>query len=249
MCQYGARAFADRGYTYDQIIRHYYTGVTVGSTTPPPVQTGTVSGTIFAYTGQPAPNIRVVLSDQSQSAETTSQSDGTYRFANVPTGTYRLTLPDYGVVRENIAVMAGQDLTVDLTLPPPISVEIEVSPGLPLIVGDWGDPNVPILVTPPSGGSFVVMTGTKLEYGPGGFEFYYNQTGIHILEIEGYRFEIPTNGGFIRLTFHKGVPPPEEQVRLVSSPMPRSQAENILQNELETNPATQGLFQIESGDN
>jgi hypothetical protein len=65
-----------------------------------------------------------------------------------------------------------------------------------------------------------------------------------VLEIELYRFEIPMNGQYTHLTFHKGVTPPEEQVRLVSTPMPRTQAENILQTELETNPATQGLFKV-----
>ncbi len=249
MCQYGARAFANQGYTYDQIIRHYYTGVTVGSATmPPPAQTGTISGTILSHTGQPAPNVRVLLSNQSQSAETTSQSNGVYGFGQVPAGTYRLALPEYNVVRENIAVMAGQIVTVDLALPSPVTVEIKRTPGLPLIVGDWGTPNVAILVTPPSGGQFVVTTGTKLEYGPGGFEFYYNQTGTYLLQIETYRFDIPVTGGYTYLTFHKGPAPPEEQVRLVSTALPRSQAENILQNELETNPATRGLFQIQSGD-
>jgi hypothetical protein len=247
MCQYGARAFADQGYTYDRIIKHYYTGVTLGSITgPPPVQTSIIFGIVFNYTDQPVPNVRVVLTGQGQFAETTSQSDGSYRFANVPAGTYQLALPDYGVVRENITTFPGQDLKIDLTIPAPVTVEITRGPGLPLIVGDWGTPNVPISVTPPQGGSFMVKTGTKLEYGAGGFEFYATEIGIYVLEIEVYRFEIPMNGQYTHLTFRKGVIPPEEQVRLVSTPMLRTQAENILQTELETNPATQGLFKIVS---
>ena len=90
----------------------------------------------------------------------------------------------------------------------------------------------------------MVVTGTKLEYGPGGFEFYATEIGVYVLDIEVYRFEIPMNGQYTHLTFHRGVTPPEEQVRLVSTPMPRTQAENILQTELETNPATQGLFKV-----
>ncbi len=246
LCQYGAQAFANQGYSYEQIIRYYYTGVTLSSiTAPPAVQTGVISGVIFDSTGQAAPNVRVVLTGQGQSLQTTSQSNGSYRFADLPPGAYRLQLPDYGLVKENITVSAGQETRVDFTLPAGVTVEISRSPGLPLIVGDWGEPNVPILVTPPAGGQFVVTTGTKLEYGPGGFEFYATVIGTYILQIESYRFEIPMDGQYTYLTFHKGTVPPEEQVRLVSTPLPRSQAEQILQTQLETNPATKGLFTIE----
>lgn len=246
LCQYGARAFASQGYSYEQIIRYYYTGVTVGSITAPPVvQTGLISGVIFNSTGQPAASVRVVLTGQGQSLQTTSQSNGVYRLANLQPGTYRLQLPEHSLVKENITVSAGQETTVDLTLPAGVTVEISRGPGLPLIVGDWGEPNVPILVTPPAGGQFVITTGTKLEYGPGGFEFYATVIGTYILQIQSYRFEIPMNGQYTRLTFRKGTAPPETQVRLISTSLSRSQAEQILQTQLEPNPATKGLFTIE----
>ena len=246
MCQYGTRAFANQGYTYDQIIRYYYTGVTIGQITAPPVvQTGAIAGTVFQATGQPAPNVRIILTGEGQTVETSSQSNGAFRFANLPVGIYRLQLPDYDVIQENITVSAGQDTRFDLHLPADVTVEIKRGPGLPLMVGDWGTPNVSILVTPPAGGQFMVTTGTKLEYGPGGFEFYATQIGTYVLQIQSYRFEIPMNGQYTRLIFHKGAVPPEQQVQLVSTSLPRSQAEQILQTQLETNPATQGLFKIE----
>jgi hypothetical protein len=242
LCQYGARAFADQGHSYDQIIRHYYTGVTLGrpaTVTPPspPAQTGTLSGLISDHTGQPVSGIKVVITGQGQSVSMTSKADGSYRFINVPPGIFQITLPDYQVRRENIAMQPPQDLTINLSLPAPvteptITVELTRGPGLPLIVGDWGRPNVAITVTAPSGAGQQVMTGTKPEFGPGGFETYATETGTYLLEIEDHRFEIPMNGQFTRLNFikdevvpkngiiegtlidHQNRPVPDQMVRL-----------------------------------
>jgi len=242
LCQYGARAFAQQGRTYEQIIKHYYTGVTLGP--PTSTLTSTILGTIFDFNGQPAANVKILLTGQGQTAETISRSDGRYRFSNVPLGTYALELRDYGLRKENVTPVPGQDLVVDLTLPAPVQVEITRGPGLPLIVGDWGKPNVPVIIRTPSGNTYETITGTKLEFGPGGFETYANQIGTYVLEIESYRFNIPMNGQFTHLTFHKRV---EEQVRLVSVLLPSSQAESLLHDQLESNPDTQGLFEIQSG--
>ncbi len=162
----------------------------------------------------------------------------------MPAGTYTLELPNYSVRKEDVTPVPGQDLVVDLTLPAPIQVEITRGPGLPLIVGDWGEPNVPVFIHTPSGDTYQTITGTKLEFGPGGFETYANQIGTYMLEIENYRFNVPMNGQFTHLTFHRQV---EEQVRLVSALMPRSRAETLLRDELESNPDTQGLFEIQGG--
>jgi hypothetical protein len=205
LCQYGARALAQQGFAYEDIIKHYYTGVTLGP--PTYVRTSTILGIILDHTGQPAANVKMILSGQGQSAQATSQADGSYRFTNIPAGLYTLELPDYQVKQENISPTPGEDLTLNLTLPDPdatITVEIERGPGLPLIVGDWGKPDVPILVRSPRGTVNQIVTGYKLEYGPGGFETYAEQIGTYILEIENYRFEIPMAGQFTRLTFRKG---------------------------------------------
>ncbi len=234
LCQHGARAFAQQGRSYEQIVKHYYTDVTLGR--PTAVQTSTIYGSILDHTGRPVKNVKIVLTGQGQLAETTSRSDGTYRFINVPAGTYRLELPDYGVRRENIVPVPGQDLMIDLTLPVPstITVEIVRGAGLPLIVGDWGEANVPIVVTPPLGGSFQVMTGAKPEFGPGGFEIYTNQTGTYVLEIEPHRFEIPMNGQFTRLIF-----------RRVELPQTRGIIEGTLQDHL-NRPVANRLIHLAS---
>ncbi len=217
LCQEGTRTFAEQGRPYDQIIRHYYTGVTLGQlgvVVPPPpgppttARTGTISGTIFDHTGRPVSNIKVIITGAGQSAQMVSKADGSYRFVNVPAGTFQLNLPDYGVKQENIVMQPPQELTTNLSLPAPatkpeIAVELTRGPGLPLIVGDWGKANVPITVTAPSGASHQTVTGSKPEFGPGGFETYATETGTYILEIEDHRFEFPMNGQFTRLNFRK----------------------------------------------
>ncbi|MDX1522474.1 MAG: SpoIID/LytB domain-containing protein, partial [Anaerolineae bacterium] len=124
MCQYGARALADQGRTYDQIIKHYYTGVTIGQ--PTPIRTSTVFGTIFDPAGQPVPYARVILTGQGQQAEMSSRTDGTFRFTNVPAGTYRLQLPDFQL-QETISPVPGQDLKTDVTLAVLVTFNITAS--------------------------------------------------------------------------------------------------------------------------
>lgn len=208
LCQYGARALANQGQPYDAIIKRYYSGVTLGPLTV--VRPGTILGVISDHTGQPAANIRVVLTGAGQTVEGRSNVAGTYRFSNVPAGTYTLELPDYEVRQADLTPTSGQELTVNLTLPAPprptIVAEAARGSGLPLLVGDWGKPNVPIRITPPGGPPVVVVSGSKGEYGPGGFEFYATKVGPYVLEMDGYRFEVPMNGQFTRLTFRQTGP-------------------------------------------
>lgn len=232
-CQYGARAFAGQGRTFEQIIKHYYTGVTLGQ--PTAIRTSTIYGTILNSTGQPVPNVRIILSGQGQQAEMTSRPDGTYRFSNVPAGTYQLELPDFQLRQQNISPVPGQDLKLDLTLPvsPGVTVTVKITrgPGLPLIVGDWGKPNVPLIFTTPAGKRYQIMTGSKPEFGPGGFEIYTDQTGAYLLDIENQRFQVPMNGQFTRLTFQR-----------VTTPQPAGIIEGTLQDNLNRPVANRRIY-------
>ena len=122
-------------------------------------------------------------------------------------------------------------------------VNIERGPGLPLLVGDIGVANEPIVVTDPNGFQTTLTSGSKAEYGVGGFEMYAPLTGNYTLQFMGETFTIPMNGQFTKVTFHYVEGPPEEQVLLVSKPMPRPEAETLYAG-LEANPDTQGIFEI-----
>ncbi|MDX1520266.1 MAG: SpoIID/LytB domain-containing protein [Anaerolineae bacterium] len=211
MCQRGAVTLAEQGRTFDQILRHYYTGVTLGL--PSDNLTSNILGTVIDHLGRPVKQVPVILTGAGQRVEVVTDDDGTFRLSNVPAGSYTIELPDYDLRRENISPTAGQDLKVTIEVPAPpapeIIVEIERIPGLPIVLGNWGQPNKPIRINAPSGNVYQVMTGTKPEFGPGGFEFYAIEKGTYVLEIEGNRFEVPTDGRTIRLTFRKsdGTPP------------------------------------------
>ena len=204
-CQQGARTFAQQGRTYEEIIKHYYTGVTLGP--PTKVRTSNILGTILDYNGSPAAKMKVKLTGPGQTIEATSQEDGTFRFSNVPGGDYTLELPAQDI-RQIVIPTPGEDTRLTLTLPAPaapdIIVEVQRSPGLPLVIGNWGKANQPIRIEAPSRNIYQVLTGSKTEYGVGGFEFYAIEKGTYTLQIEDKRFEVPADGQTIRLTFRKG---------------------------------------------
>ena len=126
MCQHGAQTFAKQGYTFEQILKHYYTGISIEpwQYTPPPSITGAES--------------------------------------------------------------AG------ITEPGNWQVSIKRTPGLALIVGNLADkPNIPITVTTPRGDSFVVTSGSKPEFGAGGFEaLATGGTGVYRLAFLGQTFSV-----------------------------------------------------------
>jgi hypothetical protein len=210
LCQYGARDLANQGYTYDHIVKYFYTGVTLGL--PTNVRTSSIYGTVVDHTGQPAQGVNLILTGQGYQIQATSATNGAYRFSEVPAGTYSLDLPDYQTKEENITTTPGQDVILNFTLPDPsgggITMEITRGPGLPLIVGNWLYPGDRMKFTSPKGIVSETVAGSKLEYGAGGFEVYATETGLYILEVDVYRFEIPMSGQYTRLTFTETAPPP-----------------------------------------
>jgi hypothetical protein len=123
---------------------------------------------------------------------------------------------------------------------------LEQGKGLPLLVGDVGVANAAITITSPTGRPVQVTSGSKPEWGIGGFEIYANELGNYTVEFFGQRFVIPVQGQFTKATFRKEGETTTQQVRLVSMLLPRSQAETILQSHLEVNADTHGLFTIQS---
>ena len=130
LCQHGAQTFAKQGFTFEQILKHYYTGITIEPWTYKP----------------PA--------------------------------------------------SAAEADSMGITVPGNWQVAIKRTPGLALIVGNLADqPNVPITVTTPRGDSFTVTSGSKPEFGAGGFEAMASGgSGVYRLAFLGQTFSVRVDG-------------------------------------------------------
>jgi hypothetical protein len=87
---------------------------------------------------------------------------------------------------------------------PAWSFNLTPGTGLPLLVGDIGLPNETITVLKPNGTSDRLRSGSKAEYGVGGFETYANIPGMYRVQFLDQTFEIPLSGRqFTKVTFYQ----------------------------------------------
>jgi hypothetical protein len=71
-------------------------------------------------------------------------------------------------------------------------------------VGDIGLPNETITVLKPNGTSDRLRSGSKAEYGVGGFEMHANIPGMYRVQFLDQTVEIPLSGRqFTKVTFHQ----------------------------------------------
>jgi len=87
------------------------------------ITSGVVTGTVTDATGSSIPNASITLVNLNTNAtqKTNSGTDGTYRFAFVPPGNYKVTVSVEGFQtseQAGVAVVAGQPTTVNFQLPP-----------------------------------------------------------------------------------------------------------------------------------
>ena len=86
----------------------------------------------------------------------------------------------------------------------PYRIEVEYRPGLGLIAGNYPVLGVPLIVTNPWGYSVAVTTGSKPEWGPGGFEVYATPPGeAFALYVEENSYQVQTHDG---LTVVRSIP-------------------------------------------
>lgn len=106
---------------------------------------GTIVGSITDATGAVVPNARVTIlqTQTNQSRNATTNESGNYSFANLPQGSYSITVEQTGfrkATRENVDVTINSTVRVDLQLQPgQISEQITVTDVLPALQTDRTD--------------------------------------------------------------------------------------------------------------
>jgi hypothetical protein len=210
MCQWGAHDMAQRGDNYVTILKHYYTGITLSAGTeqpeqPPVTATGEIRGKVTDQAGRPMRDVRLQLSRTGWSGDAITGPDGTYRFANLPVGTYSLVVIGYNVRRDGLMLVEGQALVVDLTIQSPPTVwkmQIERRPGqLPILAGSLPRPGIEVTLQSPIGGISKRMSGDKPQYGLGGFEFWAPNRGTYRLTFLDQAFGLTMDGYFTYVVF------------------------------------------------
>jgi hypothetical protein len=97
----------------------------------------TLSGSVVSSEDKAVTGSQVTLTQKSNASVTftaTSNSEGKYRFENVPAGEYIVTATDgtsSGAARANetIKVVAGQNVTQDLTVLPVVTAQVTIASG------------------------------------------------------------------------------------------------------------------------
>jgi hypothetical protein len=211
---------------------------------PPPQ--GVISGVLRDQAGVPQPGRQINLSGTEIARTATTGSDGSYRFDGLPAGSYTLSVAGTSVT-QTVQSDGRSSSNVDLTLPPPgggeWAMEVTRGSGLPLLVGSMPEAGITLTITDPRNSSVQVVSGSKTEYGVGGFETYAPYTGPYTIQFLDQTFHLQMEGQFTRVTFIRGVPI-GTQARLVSPLMPFAQADAWL-DYLEADENTRGLFKLE----
>ena len=108
-----------------------------------------------------------------------------------------------GTVKELREKYGGEAPPIPPTPPTtPYRIEVEYRAGLGLIVGNYPVAGVPLTVTNPWGNAVTVTTGSKPEWGPGGFEVYATPPGeAFTLTVGGYSYQVQTQDGLTVVRF------------------------------------------------
>jgi hypothetical protein len=208
---------------------------------------GVIAGALVDHLNRLMAQRQIQLSGPTGALSVLTSAQGSFRFEQLPAGSYTLTVADSSLSQVVNHTGQGQ-VTLALQLPAPPSewqVNLEPGKGLPLLVGDIGVANAVITITSPGGRAVQVTSGSKPEWGIGGFEVYASELGNYTVQFFGRSFSIPLQGQFTKAIFRKDVGAAEQQVRLVSMLLPRAQAEAILQSKLEVDANTRGVFTIQ----
>lgn len=96
---------------------------------------------------------------------------------------------------------------------------METGPGMGLLVGDIGIKGERIAVTRPDGRREQITSGSKPEYGLGGFELYGQQPGLYRVQFLDQTFELQLTGQFTRVIFERSKSPAQPEFAAASVPV------------------------------
>ncbi len=241
LCQWGAHDMAQNGDDYVTILKHYYTDVTISSEEP--TEPGIIRGTVYDQAGRALADVRLRLSRSGWSEDTVSGPDGRYTYTNLKPDTYSLLAVDYGTQVDGLVLTSGQEMVVDMVIQVPTqgwTMEIERGPGLSLMIGIMPRAGIEVTIVDPFGNATRTFSGSKPEYGVGGWETWAPHVGTYRVLFLDQAFEVPMNGQYTVLTFyegeapaaqgvisgvlrdHAGVPQPGWQISLIGGSVTRS---------------------------
>ncbi|MGQ9628165.1 MAG: SpoIID/LytB domain-containing protein [Anaerolineae bacterium] len=247
LCRKGAIALAGGGSSYKEIIAHYYAGVTISSKSappPPPLEQSIIRGRVVEESGAAVSGARLILRRGTWQTEQVSSAEGKFEFRNLLAGTFTLEVAETGVVKRDIQTDGQNVVEVEMVIPsqPSWEMGVERRKGLRLLIGKMPRPGIPVTIIDPWGNKVSTVSGSKPEYGPGGFETPLWSNGLYTISFLDQTFKVEIQNDTVIATFTERLG--EKRARLVSRWLPRAQAEGCLAR-IESLPECQGLFQME----
>jgi hypothetical protein len=89
----------------------------------------------------------------------------------------------------------------DQSAPGGWQMAVEYRPGAPILAGSLPEPNIEVTVTDPWNNAVTVVSGSKPEYGPGGFEAAAPHPAVYTITFLDQTFQVQTEEGATLVTF------------------------------------------------
>lgn len=116
-------------------------------------------------------------------------------------------------------------------------MEVEYQPGSKVIAGTFPETEIELTVTDPWGNATTTVSGSKPEYGPGGFEVVAPHVAVYRLTFLEEVFEAQTHDGATIVTFTQAEPPTKPPTEPPTEPPPQEPPEfPVIPPELPTEP-------------
>jgi hypothetical protein len=230
LCQTGAMAMANQGSTAAQILQHYYTGAQVvqaDAQVPAALRQSVVQGTVRDQAGNARAGVRLILHLAAWNSLATTNDQGQYQFTGLGEGVYTAEVADTELKHDNIQLDGRRTVLIDFLLPTIFGWQMNVrrQTGLRLLIGSLPRTGVAVSIIDPWGHAVTVMSGSKQEYGPGGFETPIWAAGQYSIRFLNQEFKVDVGEETIFVTFIEGSGSQADS-RLVSEwqPVPPAQA-------------------------